>query len=197
MTPIHDIYWIPIKGQVECRGLEWNVRGVWSPSKPRPPLSGRLASSSTFLPPKRVSLKSFPPLELLSQTFHFFFFFHQGKFGSCVLCFREKKKDFYEVLRCFPRLWSSSLLCLLGKEVPRDCLSNSPAFLLLLKSTQTAVFASAANIRFIRKKKEKTLCSRGENIFCNNFPVKDEHSFLFHRTAKQIADSSRNLPELS
>ena len=37
MTPIHDIYWVPIKCQVARRGLEWNVRGVWSPSKPRPP----------------------------------------------------------------------------------------------------------------------------------------------------------------
>lgn len=50
--------------------------------------------------------------------------------------------------------------------------------------------------------KKKNLLALGEkisrdNIFCNNFPVNDEHSFLFHRTAKQIAEVSRNLAELS
>lgn len=66
-----------------------------------------------------------------------------------------------------------------------------------------AIFSSvvsAANESFIKKK--KNLLALGEkisrdNIFCNNFPVNDEHSFLFHRTAKQIAEVSRNLAELS
>lgn len=118
------------------------------------PLLSRLVSSPTFLLPKKLSLKSFTPLEKSQLNV---FYFHQGKFGSYVPCCRKRilwsVKMFSHV--CGSHCGGASL----ERTNPHNCFSNSTGLLFLFKIMLIAVFANVFNAGNIISIKTESLFS--------------------------------------